>query len=318
MNNFLDAGAIRDQVSLAGLLTRLGYTPVRRSGKEQQYLSMLRDSDTKPSFSVDDDLGVWYDHGAGKGGNIIDFGLAYWPQLSFKEVLEKIVAVADTPIIVQKADDEKLRKRRHALKVPHYHIEDVKELGNNAAITEYLKQRGVWETAGGRLKEIYYYVEDEKKLRKHFFAAGWQNEVEGWEVRNKYFKGCLGHKGLTLIPGKTNHLVVFEGYVNYLSWLTDHPEANPTVLVLNSLALLQAGIKKGVDYHAIDLFFDRDKSGEQASQEFMNAIPHAVDRSALYLGYNDYNDRLRAGLKEESGFVFQQATDTVFRSAFTR
>jgi len=196
MDNFLNAAEVRDLVSLAGLLTRLGHHPLRKSGKEQQYISMLRDSDTNPSFSVDDGLGVWYDHGAGKGGNIIDFGLAYWPNLSFKEVLEKIVEVSETPIIAQPA--ENLRKRRHALKVPHYHIEDIKELGNNPAITEYLKQRGVWETAQGRLKEIYYYVEDEKKLRKHFFAAGWQNEIGGWEVRNKYFKGCLGHKGMII------------------------------------------------------------------------------------------------------------------------
>lgn len=318
MSNFLDANELREQVSLAGLLTRLGYYPARTSGQEQLYISMLRDSDTNPSLAVNDGLGVWYDHGLGKGGNVIDFGLAYWPNLSFKEVLEKIVAVANLPLTGQRPDSEQNHKRRHAQKVPHYQIEDIKDLGNNPAITAYLGQRGVWEAAEGRLQEIYYYVEDEKKQRKHFFAAGWQNEVEGWEVRNKYFKGCLGHKGLTLVPGETDRLAVFEGYMNYLSWLTLNPEAGSHVLVLNSLALLQAGIKKAESFSSIDLYLDRDKSGEQASLEFIKALPQAIDRSAAYQGYGDYNDYLRASLREAESLETSQATDTIFRSAFRR
>ncbi|RKR80598.1 Toprim domain-containing protein [Mucilaginibacter gracilis] len=318
MSNYLNASEIREQVSLVGLLTRLGYYPVRASGKEQLYISMLRDSDTNPSLAVNDDLGVWYDHGLGKGGNVIDFSLAYWPNLPFKEVLEKIVAVSNLPLTSQKPDAEPNTRRRHALKVPHYQIEDIKELGNNPAITAYLQQRGVWEAAEGRLKEIYYYVEDEKKQRKQFFAAGWQNEVQGWEVRNKYFKGCLGHKGLTLIPGENDRLAVFEGYINYLSWLTLNPEADSNVLVLNSLALLQAGIKKASDFNEIDLYLDRDKSGEQASLEFIKALPTAIDRSATYQGYGDYNDYLRASIKANQDFAYQQPTEVLFKSAFSR
>lgn len=318
MSNYVNASEIREQVSLAGMLTRLGYYPVRASGQEQLYISMLRDSDTNPSLAVNDGLGVWYDHGLGKGGNVIDFGLAYWPNLSFKEVLEKIVAVANLPLTGQKPDYAPNTRRRHAQKVPHYQVEDIKELGNNPAITAYLQQRGVWDVAEGRLKEIYYYVEDEKKQRKHFFAAGWQNEVEGWEVRNKYFKGCLGHKGLTLIPGQGDHLVVFEGYMNYLSWLTENPQAGSGILVLNSLALLKAGIKTAGNFGRIDLFLDRDKSGEQASAEFTQALPQATDCSVVYQGYGDYNDYLRAGIKSAQDMAYQQPTETIFRSAFSR
>ena len=65
---------IKEQVTLAGLLARLGYQPVRPGGHELVYHSMLRKDDRTPSFSVNDALGVWYDHGTGKGGNVIDFG----------------------------------------------------------------------------------------------------------------------------------------------------------------------------------------------------------------------------------------------------
>jgi DNA primase len=289
----LNAAELKDRLSLVDLLANLGFYPVRPTGRELFFLSMLRDSDTKPSFTVNPELNVWYDHGLGKGGNIIDFGLAFWKGLTFREVLLKLQEVSGAPA-VDIAKDYVRPRRRHAVKLPHYHIEEIKELGNNAALTDYLKERGVWAVAEGRLKEIYYYVEDEKKLRKYFFAAGWQNEQGAWEVRNRYFKGCLGHKDVTLIPGNAEKIVIFEGYFNYLSWTAFNPGATDAVLVLNSLSLLQAAIKLSRDYPVIDLFFDRDKAGHQASIEFCKASPSATDQSVVYDGFNDYNERLMA------------------------
>jgi DNA primase len=284
---------IKEQVSLVDLLSRLGYQPVRTAGQEILYLSMIRDSDTKPSFAVNDGLGVWYDHGLGKGGNIIDFGLAYW-KMPFQEVLEKIMQVIGQQLPVKTCVPEAKFRKRSAVKIPHYEIQEIKELGNNPAITEYLQSRCVWEAAQGRLKEIYYYVEDQKRLRKYFFAAGWQNELGSWEVRNLYFKGCLGHKALTLIPGDTARLAVFEGYFNYLSWLTENPLATDSVLILNSIALIQGAIRKARDYQTVSLFFDRDPGGQGATLEFKKSVPQAKDCSHHYLDFNDYNDKLIA------------------------
>jgi len=284
---------IKEQVSLVDLLSRLGYQPVRTTGQEILYLSMIRDSDTKPSFAVNDGLGVWYDHGLGKGGNIIDFGLAYW-KIPFQQVLEKIMQVAGQQLPPASCSPEPKFRKRSPVKIPHYEIQEIKELGNNPAITEYLQSRYVWEAAQGRLKEIYYYVEDQKRLRKYFFAAGWPNELGAWEVRNLYFKGCLGHKAMTLIPGDENSLSVFEGYLNYLSWITENPLATDSVIILNSIALIQGAIRKAAAYPEVNLFFDRDSAGHLATLDFKKAVPQATDCSHHYLHYNDYNDKLRA------------------------
>ena len=284
---------IKEQVSLVDLLSRLGYQPVRTAGQEILYLSMIRDSDTKPSFAVNDGLGVWYDHGLGKGGNIIDFGLAYW-KMPFQEVLEKIMQVIGQQLPVKNCVQEAKFRKRSAVKIPHYEIQEIKELGNNPAITQYLQSRKIWEVAQGRLSEIYYYVEDQKRLRKYFFAAGWQNELGCWEVRNLYFKGCLGHKAISFIPVNDTKLAVFEGYLNYLSWLTENPLATDSVLVLNSIALIQGAIRKAKDYREVNLFFDRDIAGHLAGLDFKKAVPQATDCSHHYLHYNDYNDKLRA------------------------
>ncbi|WP_345949019.1 toprim domain-containing protein [Mucilaginibacter sp. PAMB04274] len=303
MSNFLNAADIKDQVSLVDLLFRLGYEPARRSGKELMYLSMLRDSDIDPSFAVNEQLNVWFDHGTGKGGNIVDFGLAYWPMTDFVEVLHKIQTTAKQEIIANHSREN--ARPRMAIKIPHYQIEDIKEFGTNAAITTYIEERGLGAVARDKLKEVYYYVEDQKKLRKHFFASGWQNELGGWEVRNKYFKGCLGHKAVSFIEGVTQKLVIFEGYLDYLSWLTEHAENRSSILVLNSLSLLEAGIKRAKTYSEVDLYFDRDKAGHQASVNFKAAVPQAQDRSAVYDGYKDYNDRLQAGIASTPMVSFQ-------------
>lgn len=292
-NQTLKASEIKENYSLVDLLTQLGYEPVKRIRNEQLYLSMLRDSDTTPSFSVNDKQGTWFDFGDGKGGNIIDFGLQYWKGLPFPEVLEKIVLTCggSVPVIAPPV----YKRKPMAEKEPNYEILDIKNLGSNAAILNYLESRGVGQVAEGRLKEIYYYVEDQDKKRNKFFAAGWQNEQGAWEIRNLNFKGCLGHKAISFIPNSEKKLAVFEGFFNYLSWLTENPFAADSVLVLNSISLLQAGILKAQDFRDISLFLDNDPSGRQATLDFTSALPWAKDRAGIYTGYNDYNDLIVAG-----------------------
>jgi DNA primase len=295
--NSISAREIKDTVSIVDLLSRLGYRPVKTYGREKYYHSMLQDKDNKPSFSVNEQLNAWYDHSLGKGGNIIEFGLAYW-HLPFQETLEKIAQVCDSDLPLLNYDRQENTRKRRAVKIPHYEIEDIKPLGNNPAISGYLNYRGIWQAAQNRMKEVYYYVEDQKKQRKYFFAAGWKNELGAWEVRNKYFKGCLGHKAISFIPGDEHRLSVFEGYVNYLSWLTDHPSATDSVVVLNSIALLNAAAQKAKQYADIAIYFDRDQTGHSATLELIKAVPQAADHSAIYDGHNDYNDKLVADQKK--------------------
>ena len=292
-NQQLKASEIKENYSLVDLLTHLGYEPVKRVRNEQLYLSMLRDSDTQPSFSVNDKQGTWFDFGEGKGGNIIDFALQYWKGLPFPEILEKIVMTCGvlTPAL---GTSPNYKRQPLAKKEPNYQIIDIRDLGCNAAILSYLSSRGIGTVAEGRLKEIYYYIEDENKKQNKFFAAGWQNEQGAWEIRNVNFKGCLGHKAISFIPNSEKRLAVFEGFFNYLSWLTENKFAPDSVLVLNSLSLLQAGIHKAQDFRDISLFLDNDPSGRQATLDFTSALPWAKDRAGIYTGYNDYNDLIVA------------------------
>jgi hypothetical protein len=294
MTNLLTAKELKEKGSIVDLLSRLGFQPVPKRGRERMYISMLRDNDTNPSFSVNEDLGVWFDHGAGRGGNIIDFGLAYWKHLGFNEVVKKIQEVCALA-----SSEPRVMRPRKPVKI-YQVVEKVRPLGAHPAITDYLKSRGVFDVAKFYLSEVYYYLEDEHEVRKHYFAAGWLNENKSWEVRNRYFKGCMGHKGLTIIPGHSKKAAFFEGFLDFLSWRIENPEADHSIIVLNTLALLQQGIAKAKAFTFVDIYFDRDKAGLQASRDFIKALPYATDRSAAYGGFNDYNDKIKAGLRNSS------------------
>ena len=57
-------------------LSRLGYQPTKIKNADYWYLSPLRNEKTA-SFKINRKLNCWYDHGIGKGGNIIDFAILF-------------------------------------------------------------------------------------------------------------------------------------------------------------------------------------------------------------------------------------------------
>lgn len=298
-----NAKQIKDEVSLVEFLDRLGHQPTHRSGRDLFYKSMLRNENT-PSFCVNDQLDVWFDHGGAnlsgiKGGNIIDFGLAYWHPTTFPEVLRKINDIMSLPIRQISLDpDRQKRPRLRGTRIANYKIQDIKELGNNSSITKYLEKRGILEQAQGKIKEVYYAIEGGPKKGKTYFSAGWQNENGGWELRNRIglfeFKACLGRKGISFVNGSSKKLALFEGFLDYLSWRKDHPNSPDSIIVLNSVNLLDIGIEKAKTYSQINAYFDRDKAGETAFRLLQQNLPHAEDCSEAYTGFKDYNEMLLA------------------------
>jgi hypothetical protein len=184
------------------------------------------------------------------------------------------------------------RTRRHALRLPHYRVEEIKPLGNNPAVTDYLRQCCVCGPAQSYLSEVYYFVEDEKKERKYFFAAGWKNELDGWEVSAPVFRGCLGHRAITFIGRDYDSLSVFTDCFDYLSWLGDNPFAVDSIVILNAPGLLQSAARKARAFSQISTFFCRDDAGKMQSAEFTGILPQATDRSVIYKGYRSYNEMI--------------------------
>ncbi len=263
ITTFLNASSIREQVSLSMLLSRLGYQPAKSSGEEKLYLNVLRDTETSPTFAINTQLGMWFDRFTKKSGDIIDFGTAYWPDLSSDQVMEKISLLCASPQESPVSDERAGRRKRRAVKIPYYHIAETRPIGCNPEITAYLQSQGIWEIALGQLKEVYYYVVDEKRRRKDFFAVGWQNENGGWEVMGRNFAGCLGRKGMTFIAGDTDSLILFEDYISYLSWKYANRMAVHSILVMNAIEFLPAAKSRAAKFRDVAVFYGKEHLNEQ-------------------------------------------------------
>lgn len=77
-----------NQVDMVDFLNSLGCQPRKIRGRDYWYLSPLRD-EKEPSFKIERNKNVWYDHGMGKGGGLIDFAIEYF-RCDVSEALKKI------------------------------------------------------------------------------------------------------------------------------------------------------------------------------------------------------------------------------------
>ena len=78
-------------IKLAYYLHSLGYNPIKQQGKSLWYKSPLRE-EQEPSFKVNTDRNLWYDFGAGKGGNIIALAQELYASDSLPYLLKRLAA----------------------------------------------------------------------------------------------------------------------------------------------------------------------------------------------------------------------------------
>jgi hypothetical protein len=60
-------------IAITDYLSRLGFEPARVRGNDYWYRSPFR-SERDASFKVNIKLNLWYDHGEGVGGTLLDLG----------------------------------------------------------------------------------------------------------------------------------------------------------------------------------------------------------------------------------------------------
>jgi len=282
------------KISLYDLLSSLGYSPVetRKSGNEVWYRSPFR-NESEPSFKIRIDQNVWYDFGEGAGGNILDFVMKY-KSCGLSEALlflgNKSLKASARPVV---SNDNEQQRTLDFFDIESPLILNVKPI-YHYALKNYLKERCISAEVGFKyLKEISYKVED-----KTYFALGFENASGGWEVRNPLFKGCLGKKDISFIEAGAKSLKAFEGFFDFLSFVTisDNSEIDSDVLILNSTAMKGRGVElvKEKNYEVIDVYFDNDNAGKNTLEFFKQGLPgiRITSQNHLYKDFNDLNDFL--------------------------
>ena len=287
------------QIRIEEYLHSLGYSPVRRQGGSLWYKSPFR-NEQEPSFKVNTERNLWYDFGAGRGGNIIALAQELYASDSLPYLLERIAEQAPgvRPVSFSFGGQP--------VSKPSFQQLEAVPL-SSPALLSYLRQRGInTELAKRECREVRYLTDG-----KPYFAIGFPNRSGGYEIRNKFFKGCIAPKDITHIrqeqPKETCYL--FEGFMDYLSFLTlrlercpERPELDgQDYIVLNSTSNLSKAIQPLGGYGHVHCFLDNDRAGMEAVRELQKEYGLRIrDVSYIYGGYNDLNDFLCGKRSEQT------------------
>lgn len=261
-------------IPLEEFLKKLGYRDDdfkrEAQGLELKCRSPLRQGDNTPSFNINVEKNVFYDHGTGAGGTILDFVSLYYGLDRAREVsliLRKIQEVTNynaRQALLYPSEQRKLEqsiKPRAGLAEDASGLVEVREI-ENLALLDYLKSRGIsYEIARKYCNEVHYTHKE-----RVYKAIGFKNNSEGYETRNKYFKRSIGKKDISLIEinNESNNIAVFEGFFDFLSFVEENKEEKQDIqyaIVLNSIALKKRLIDflDGKNFIHMYMYLDNDE-----------------------------------------------------------
>jgi DNA primase len=268
------------KIDLVNYLSTLGFEPFKIKNNDYWYLSPLR-NEKEASFKINRRLNHWYDHGIGKGGNLIDFGVLYF-NCSISELLQNLSGNFSF----------QQPKKEHAdyTILPEQKIKIINEtVLTSPSLLRYLEQRRIpIEIAQRHCVEIRYALD-----KKNYFGIGFKNNLGGFEIRTPYFKTSCSPKGITSFPNGNNQVIVFEGFMDFLSFkaMTKNlPENSQDFVILNSISFFERARSFMENHESIRLYFDRDETGLKYTSRALSLSTKYQDESQLYQNYKDLND----------------------------
>ena len=287
-----------NKISLVSILEKLGFVATRKKGGDLWYLSPFRKENT-PSFHVNAAKNIWYDHGESKGGTVIDFTCAYLERqgechtvVDALRWLKNMHGFSPAPV----PDVEETTEYESALELKKV------TLLQNPVFIRYLSSRGIhFHLARKYLKEATVY---NRNTGKTFQALCLRNENGGFELRNKFFKGCIGSKGISFIRGAKflpEDIHVFEGAMDFLSALTHEKKSqfDGDVIILNSVSCLKESFVyiANYSYKSLYAWLDNDTAGKAATKALGEFAKHHAEikfipMNRLYSRCKDVNDWL--------------------------
>ena len=168
------------------------------------------------------------------------------------------------------------------------------------ALIGYLVSRGIVPSvAAAFCREVRYEVNG-----RAFFAVGFRNDAGGWELRSERFKGGSSPKHITTIDNRSDTVIAFEGFMDFLAYLSlKYPERlRIDAAVLNSVVNLPKAVPFISRHPVIHAFFDNDEAGRKTTAGLIRLCPRSevIDQSSFYSGHKDVNDYLIARIKDRT------------------
>jgi 5S rRNA maturation endonuclease (ribonuclease M5) len=302
------------KLSLPDILSKLGHQPVKtlKGGNELWYKSPFRneiDASFHTSF-----LGgkwIWNDFGD-QGGTVLDFAMRYYnadiktalanlERLTSSNTQQSLFSSPTAPLTPPQASTPAANTETLVLrKIIPLGVESF----NGKALLQYLtEKRGIDPIIAAKyLVEVQYRNNETEKV---YFAVGIKNEVEGYEIRNAYFKSSIGKKGVSFIKGRgEGQAAVYEGFMDFLSALTYYQSVDLAkfqelvqgdTIIMNSASFQERTkeILKAGNYTKISLYLDNDKTGQKVRDSIQEQTHlFTIDCSNIYKDHKDFNQFL--------------------------
>lgn len=297
------------EISIISFLEKEGFRPCRIYGDSYWYRSPLREEKIA-SFKVNRDINRWYDYGMSEGGDIVELAKRLRGLPTVSATLEYLEG-QNGSVVRSATPRETSCKTQPSHEEPVFTLHPLK----NKSLLSYLHSRQIDESIGCTYcQEIH-----QKQKEKWYFSVAFGNQSGGYELRNPYFKGCMGSKDLSIIaysPGEIQEgCLVFEGFMDFLSFLTlvnrqDYlfrMESPCDYLILNSVCNQKKVYQYLERYRHIHCFLDNDAAGKEATEAIHRLFEYRVtDESFRYADYKDINDYLMNKKAEQQDVAQKQ------------
>ena len=288
------------------------------------YYSPFRDERT-PSFQIDEAKNTWYDYGTSEVGGLFDFvcklagitrGEVYDWLASFRHMVpESEYKAVIAPLMQRKPQASRIV------------IDSASHTFTKDKLIEYALSRAVSkEVLAKYCEEVIYHI-DSAPDRK-FFAIGFKNNSGGYVLRSSISKRCSSSDITTLDSNgqmsqevTSDKVIVFEGFMDFLSWITDVKQQTPQYdcCILNSVSNVAKALPWIMEHSNIAAFMDNDQAGRETLQKIMDCASEGAhdvcvyDMARLYEGYNDLNEKLSDELScnQSSINTKHHGTDTI-------
>ncbi len=277
-----------NNIPLSILLEKMGFSASRtkHSGNDVWYKSPFRPYERDASFHINVRENVWYDFGSGTGGDVLKFVQLF----NNCDVADALVFL--DVIFPEHSQSEPPKKRFE--KPDTLSLKKAQIIINPHLITYLTEDRNIdIKTAQKYLVEVIY---TQIETNKDYYALGIVNRAGGFEIRNKYFKGSIVDKDITILRGeeKENKVSIFEGMFDFLSAVKYYGSTltDGEVIIMHSVAFQNTVIDylKKRSFSTIYTYFDNDRAGEELTFLIGKHFPTEHEPcSALFYPFKDFN-----------------------------
>lgn len=250
--------------------------------------------DKHPSLSVTLDGRGWHDLATGAKGSVIDLVMMHLNTRDFRRVIEELENVRPNSFSFYLSNTSDGGKEK-GLEYTRFELVPLQSRGLYA----YLSKRGInIEIAKQFLQEARYsYKQPDDGT--YIYTLAYLNDKGGVEMRNSIKKHSKAPKWITTHFDQENTaVIVFEGFMDMLSFATLCGGVRHNYVVLNSIVNKEAALEVLKPLrNQVYLCLDNDEGGETTTRWLLNKLPLAIDIRIRFAPAKDVNDYLCTKLK---------------------